>query len=310
MIYLAPIQGFTDYVYRKVYSKCFDGIDSFFIPYILLKNNRLPNKYNKEILVHNNPQKKVIPQVLVKDENELLHLSRLLSDLGYKEINLNLGCPYPMVTNRGKGSGLLPHPERIKSILSAFFEKELVKLSVKLRAGLNSPEEIEKIIPVLNEFPLTEVIFHPRIAKQLYSGEIIISAFQFAQKNLKHKLIYNGDIFSIKGFQNKKQLFPDVKHWMFGRGVLINPFLPTEIKSIVLTKEEKIEKLKEFHDSILEEYLKTMDNTGNTLNKMKQFWTYFSGNFPDKPKILKAIKKARSLTDFKIQTHHIFDKSG
>ena len=307
MIYLAPIQGFTDFVYRKAYSEVFCGVDAYFIPYVFIKNNQVTNKYKKEILFENNPQERIIPQVLIKDENELLQLSKLLSDFGYKEINLNLGCPYPMVTNRRKGAGLLPYPENIKSILSAFFEKGCIQLSIKLRAGLESPKEIENIIPVLNEFPLTEVIFHPRIAKQLYKGEIITSAFQFVLENLNHKLIYNGDIFSLNDFESKKQLFPGIKHWMLGRGVLMNSFLPAETKGLFFSKKEKTKKLKIFHDLILEEYFKTMDNDGNTLNKMKQFWTYFSYNFTDRSKTFRAIKKTRNLNDLKIQAQIIFE---
>jgi tRNA-dihydrouridine synthase B len=167
-VYQAPIQGFTDFVYRKVFYEIFREPDSFFIPYILLKNGELPKKYISEILPENNPQEKVIPQVLAANCEELLIQSEILKNYGYTEINLNLGCPYPMVTNRKRGSGLLPFPGEILKMLDGFFSKSNLKLSVKLRTGLTDPEEIKQIIPVLNEFPLSEVILHPRIARQLY----------------------------------------------------------------------------------------------------------------------------------------------
>ncbi len=298
MIYLAPIQGFTDFVYRKAYSQLFSEVDKYFIPYISVKNNQILKKYENEILLQNNPQKYVIPQVLAKDENELAFLSALLEDAGYKEINLNLGCPFPMVTNRGKGAGILPHPEKLKKMLANFFENSDLKLSIKLRAGLISPNEIENIIPVLNDFPLTEIIFHPRIAKQLYKGEINDSAFEFAIKNLNHKLVYNGDIFSLDDFNECRQKFPKIKDWMLGRGILMNPFLPEEIKNISISADDKIEKLIEFHQMIFEGYSETMDNQGNVLNKMKQFWSYFSYSFPNQKKVFKAIKKVRKLNDY------------
>ncbi|MCK5536099.1 MAG: tRNA-dihydrouridine synthase family protein, partial [Bacteroidales bacterium] len=276
MIYLAPIQGFTDFVYRKAYSLLFPEVDKYFIPYISVKNNQILKKYGNEILLQNNPQKYVIPQVLAKDENELVFLSELLKDAGYNEINFNLGCPFPMVTNRGKGAGLLPYPEKLKLMLVSFFERSNLKLSIKLRAGLNSPNEIENIIPVLNDFPLTEIIFHPRIAKQLYKGEINDTKFEFAIKNLMHKLVYNGDIFSLQDFNNRRKQFPQIDNWMIGRGILMNPFLPAQINDITISEEEKIEKLIEFHQLIIEGYSKTMDNQGNVINKMKQFWSYFS----------------------------------
>jgi len=305
-IYLAPLQGFTDFVYRKAYSEIFYGVDAFFIPYISVKNNQILRKYEKEILPENNPQNRVIPQVLASSANEMLFLSEILKNKGYNEINLNLGCPYPMVTNREKGAGFLPHPEKLKELLSSFFEKTNFKLSVKLRAGLNSANEIEQIIPVLNQFPLTEVIFHPRIAKQLYDGEILNSAFQFAQQNLEHKLVYNGNIFSVDDFKQCQQKYPDIDNFMLGRGILMNPFLPSEIKNIEISTKEKLEKLKEFHQLVFKYYSETMDNKGNVINKMKQFWIYFSYNFNNQKKTYKVIKKANTMNNYKREIGRIF----
>lgn len=306
MIYLAPIQGFTDFIYRKTYSQLFTEVDTFFIPYISVKNKQILKKHKKEILPENNPQDFVVPQVLAKDEDELIFLSKILNDFGYAEINLNLGCPFPMVTNRGKGAGLLPHPEKIKTMLAGFFEHSNQKLSIKLRSGLNSVKEIEKVISILNEFPLTEVIFHPRTAKQLYKGEIHSRAFQFAKENLKHKLVYNGAIFSLADFNECQNNFPEIHHWMLGRGILMNPFLPIEIKHIPISENEKIERLIEFHRLIFEGYSETMDNQGNVFNKMSQFWSYFSFNFPNQKKVFKGIKKSRNLATYNQEIKEAF----
>jgi tRNA-dihydrouridine synthase len=307
-IYLAPLQGFTDFVYRKAYCETFRGIDAVFIPYISVKNNQILKKYEKEILPENNPQIRVIPQVLANSSEEMLFLSQILYEKGYSEINLNLGCPYPMVTNRGMGAGLLPHPDKLHGILTSFFETSNLKLSVKMRAGLLAQTEIEQIVPVLNQFPLTEVIFHPRIAKQLYEGEIYHSAFQFAETHLKHKLVYNGDIFSPEDYKTKQNLFSQTTNWMLGRGVLMNPFLPAEINNIEITAREKLEKLKEFHQLIFELYSEKMDNEGNVLNKMKQFWIYFSYNFPEQRKCCKLINKANGRVKYQLAVRTIFSK--
>jgi tRNA-dihydrouridine synthase len=211
-----------------------------------------------------------------------------------------------MVTNREKGAGLLPQPDKVQKLLSSFFEKSNLRLSVKLRAGLQSANEIEQIIPVLNQFPLTEVIFHPRIAKQLYDGEILNSAFQFAQQNLKHKLVYNGSIVLVDDFTACRQKFPEIDNFMLGRGILMNPFLPAEIKNMDISSKEKPEKLKEFHQLVFKYYSECMDNEGNALNKMKQFWIYFSYNFNNQRKTFKAIKKASTMNRFKQEIHQIF----
>lgn len=263
-------------------------------------------KYEKEINLANNPQKRAVPQVLPKDGEEMLFLAKTLCNAGYTEINLNLGCPYPMVTKRGKGAGLLPNPKEIEKILDAFFNKTRLKLSVKMRAGLISEDEIERVIPVLNQFPLSEIIVHPRIAKQLYAGQIAGSAFEFASNNTKHKLVYNGDIFSVEDFETLKSKFPQIDTWMLGRGILMNPFLPSEIKGQSFSNSEKHQKLVEFHGKIFESYSQTMDNQGNVLNKMKQFWIYFSYNFKDPRKVLKSIKKASSMSKYREAVAGIF----
>ena len=306
LIYLAPLQGFTDFIYRKAYNEIFEGIDKFFVPYITVKNKEVLRKYEKEILIENNPQNHVVPQVLVNNADEILFLAKFLEERGHSEINLNLGCPYPMVTNRGMGAGLLPLPEKLHAILTYFFENSNLNLSVKLRAGLVSANEIEQILPVLNQFPLTEVILHSRIARQLYEGEIIDSAFEFAAANMKHRLVYNGDIFSFTDFNDRTQKFPGINHWMLGRGVLTNPFLPSEIKGVFYSDEEKRKKLVEFHKRIFKLYSEKMDNEGNVLNKMKQFWIYFSCNFGEQRKILKGIKKCGSLSKYVFEVKRIF----
>nr|WP_321354293.1 tRNA-dihydrouridine synthase family protein [uncultured Draconibacterium sp.] len=308
MIYLAPLQGFTDYVYRASYAEVFNTVDTYFIPYISLKNNEIPNKYICEILPENNTQSRVVPQILAKDAAEFELLENVLTDNGYSEFNLNLGCPYPMVTNRGKGSGLLPFPEEIYMILDHFYSHSKGTLSVKLRAGLKSADELNKVVEVLNQFSLKEVILHARVASQLYSGEIDENAFSYATQNLKHKLAYNGDIFSEQDFLDKQKKFPGIDTWMLGRGILMNPLLPHEIKGISVSEEERADLLYTFHQTMLEHYLEIMDNEGNALNKMKQFWIYFAHCFPNPQKVFKHVKKVKALNKYNPTVKSIFNE--
>ena len=306
MIYLAPLQGFTDFVYRKAHSQIFPGIDKYFIPYIVSKNDSVPRKYVQEIWPENNPSASVIPQVLAKNGKELLFLTAYLSEYGYREINLNLGCPYPMVTKRGRGAGLLPFPEDMKRMLSEYYKKSNASLSVKIRAGLENSFEIQPVIRVLNQFPLREIIVHPRTANQLYKGKVIENAFRWTIKNATLPLVYNGDIFSVEDFNKKKKKFEPVDNWMLGRGILKNLFLPYEIKKEFVQKIQKSEKLESFHEMVFEGYTAQLDNAGNVLNKMKQFWKYFSHHFENQRKIQKRIKKLRNPKIYKAEVKRIF----
>lgn len=305
MIYLAPLQGFTDFVYRKAYAGVFNGIDKYFIPYISVNNTGLLPKYEKEIRAENNLYGNAVPQILVKDADEMNYLVSILKNYGYHEINLNLGCPYPMVTNRGRGSGLLTDAQKVKEILSAFFESFSIKLSVKMRAGFDLPNQLEQIIPVLNDFPVSEVILHPRIASQLYKGSIYESAFEFASENLDHSLVFNGDINSIEDFNHRSKQFSQVSDWMIGRGVLKNVFLPSQIKGQHFSEFEKRTLLQNFNELVAASYIQNMDNEGNAANKISQFWSYFCYHFNDPKKQLKRIKKAKKLDAIKRVTTDI-----
>jgi tRNA-dihydrouridine synthase B len=302
MIYLAPLQGFTDYIYRKVYAGIFSGVDAFFIPYITVQHEQLSRKYGREILPSNNLYGRCIPQVLIRDEYELQFLVSVLKSHGYAEVNLNMGCPYPMVTNRGRGAALLKNPDKLRTILDTFFAAFNLKLSVKLRAGLKSPDELGAVIEVLNDFPLSEIILHPRSATQLYKGIINDEAFQQAVHESEHPVIYNGDIFSLADFEQRSAKFTTVDDWMLGRGVLMNVFLPEEVRGKFYAENEKRLLLSKFHSGIVEAYLQAADNEGNALNKLKQFWIYFSHHFRDQVRLLKKIKKAKTMLEFNTAT--------
>lgn len=294
MIYLAPLQGFTDCIFRQAYASVFAGIDRFFIPYIALQQGEILRKYDREVFPENNNQKLVVPQILAGDEQEARVLMIHLKNYGYSAVNLNLGCPYPMVTNRGRGAALLQKPAKLAKILEAVFSDFGMMISVKLRAGLHRPDELEQIVPVLNEFPLSEVILHARTAKQLYKGALCDPALAFAAATLKHSLVFNGDVFSRDDFRRRAAQFPAVKHWMLGRGVLMNAFLPAQLQGTVFTEAEKRAKLQHFHALVWEAHLRNADNAGNALNKLKQFWQYFSHHFLNQGRVYKSIKKLKA----------------
>jgi len=168
-IYFAPLQESTDYVYRNAHSKFFGSVDKYFAPYIVRQNDgSIKKSHSRDIQESNNIGYTLVPQILAGNTNDFVFLAKVLQDNGYSEINWNLGCPYPMVTNKGLGAGLLIHPDKIKAILEESLPQISTKVSVKLRTGLTSHDDILKVAMVLKEFPLSDIILHPRFAKQLY----------------------------------------------------------------------------------------------------------------------------------------------
>jgi len=307
-IYQAPLQGFTDFTFRKVFSEVFGGVDKYFIPYLSYgKGSEIKRSSLKEVLPENNTAQPVVPQVLFSDLQELIDLVMLLVNYGYSEINLNLGCPYPMATNKGRGAAWLEKPEALHEILRQLFGQAFqVNFSVKMRAGMTNNQDFKAITDVLNEYPLTEVIFHPRTASQMYTGKADPQLFAEMLPLVKHSLVYNGDLINLAEFKEMKSSFPEQTIWMIGRGLLIDPALALKLKGQITEPNELLRKKKEFHDRLLESYSARLEGSGHILMKMNQFWTYFSESFENPHKTMKLVKKSSNMLKYNAAVVEIF----
>lgn len=308
IIYQAPLQGFTDFIYRNVFHEVFGGIDKYFIPYLsYLKGKEIKKSQLKEILPENNKAMAAIPQVLFSNTAELVELVTILVDHGYQEINLNLGCPYPMATNRGRGAAWLEKPEALNETLQQLLGNGFpTKFSVKMRAGMKRNNDFIAVLEILNQFPLEEIIFHPRTADQMYDGKADSSLFSEAISLVKHPLVYNGDIFSETDFQELKTILPEQHCWMTGRGLLMNPLLALQMNGLEIDQKQRKQKLKEFHDRLFFEYSEKLQGSGHLLMKMNQFWSYFSESFENQHKAMKLVKKSGSVLKYNAAVVEIF----
>ena len=296
----SPLQGFTDFRFRNAFDKYFGGIDTFYSPYIRL-NGKLEIKpaYERDILPKNNTVQDVIPQVMTNDPDEFLFVAKYVQQFGYKELNWNLGCPYPMVTNRCMGSGLINHPDKINEVLEKAHSESNIIVSIKMRMGYENSEEILSVFPILEKYPIKNVAIHARIGKQLYKGGVDLDSFQRCLDNTGHKIYYNGDITSVEKFKELKQRFPSIDHWMIGRGLICDPFMPSMIKSCSLDyPANRNEIFSKFHDTIYDEYQQALSGDNHLILKMYHFWEYFSTSFSNPHKTLKKIKKAKSLKKY------------
>lgn len=301
VIYFAPLQESTDFVYRRAHAIHFGGIDKYFSPYITVqKEGEIKKSHLRDTMPANCSGYTLVPQIMAGNSPDFLFLSKHLSSLGYNEINWNLGCPYPMVTRRGLGSGLLPQPQTIREILENALPQLNCKISVKLRAGLDSQEDIVKVIPVLNDFPISEVIFHPRTASQLYSGSPDWDLFAEVSALCGSPLVYNGDLTSVESFRQASERFGSVNRWMIGRGLLKNPFLASEIKGAAQGREQRIAALESFHEDILQSYSALLSGQSHLLTRMTKFWEFFSELFPNPHKAYKRVKKSINLSKYEV----------
>ncbi len=307
-IYFAPLQESTDFIYRKAHALHFGGIDKYFSPYLMIqKDGSIKKSHLRDTAPENCSGYSLVPQILAGNSSDFLFLANHLEKMGYPEINWNLGCPYPMVTRKGMGSGLLPQPEKIREILDSSIPKLNCRISVKMRAGLVSTDEIFQVVPVLNDYPLAEVIFHSRIAKQLYSGTPDRDLFAQISGLIRHPLVYNGDLCDVDDFTHAQEKFLTVTNWMIGRGLLKNPFLALEIKGVQLPgKKEKVDLLEHFHEEILTGYTAMLSGQSHLITRMTKFWEYFCFLFPVPHKAFKRVKKSINLSKYEIAVRENF----
>jgi len=294
---LAPLQGYTDLVFRRAFAKYIGGIDQFYTPFLVLQNgDALKSSHRRE--VEPNTEKDLVPQFLGNSLREFVFFRDYLIDQGYKTMNWNLGCPFPMVAKKKKGSGLLPYPELIDKILSEGLDGR-IELSVKMRLGYVSNDEFEAVLAVLNKYNLSEIIIHPRLGSQMYKGELGLEAFGKAGQLTKHPIAYNGDICSLEDYQQRLNQFPDLDHMMIGRGVLRDLFLPLKIKGEALPSAgERLDLLQKLHGEIYDSYSSYLSGDTQLLSKLKPMWEYFAANFNNERKVYKGIKKAGSLKKY------------
>ena len=296
--YLAPLEGITTYVYRNAYHKYFRKMDKYFTPFIVPhKDKKFNTRELKELSPEHNQGLNVVPQLLTNNAEDFLKTAKDIVQMGYKEINLNLGCPSKTVVTKKKGAGFLEYPEELDRFLDEIYGNANFKISVKTRIGKDSPDEFYQLLEIYNKYPIEELTIHPRIQTDYYQNTPNLDMFKVAYEESKNPICYNGDIRTTDDLTSLTQQFPDLKHVMIGRGIIHNPGLLTTFDKEILLS---------FHNMILEEYIKISSGERNVLFKMKELWFYMLNLFEDAEKIGKKIKKTERLKEYEAIINMLF----
>lgn len=289
MLILAPMQGLTEILFRKTYSLLFpDAFDYAISPFLSITHGNLRDAGKKveDVLPENNQcSMPVVPQLLGHECEGFVELSNRLYELGYNEVNWNMGCPMRRVAAKHRGSGILPYPDEVDSILSYVIPRIKPSLSVKVRLGYNNPDDIDKIIPILNRFPLKDVTVHPRIGRQLYSGVPNLDKLEEILPEIKHKVIYNGDIFTAGDYGRIRARFPQITDVMIGRGALYNPLLPLQIRQryasdFTSSVADNHATPYEFINTLIDNIITMPVGNEAKCRKIKEYWCLLSKSLP------------------------------
>ena len=296
-IHFAPLQGYTDDVYRRIHHELMGGIQTYYTPFLRMEGGGVRSKDMRDIRPEFNEGVPVVPQIIVKSMKEFDFLSAIVEEKGYTRVDINMGCPFPLQAKHGRGSGLLAHVDIIEEMAKAIAAKSQLKFSVKMRLGWENDNEWRPVLNILNSTPLEQITLHPRIGTQQYKGSVSIEVFEEFYKSCKHPLIYNGDVTSVDDIRKLEEMYPKLAGVMIGRGLLARPSLALEYASgVELSWEKRRSLLLDFHDRMKAHYETTANSETQVHSRLRLFWEYMEEELGRKA--YKKIMKAGNLKNY------------
>ena len=303
MISLAPMEGLTGYVFRRVHAECFGALDRYYTPFVAPPHvgNGFSGRMRKEVVPALNEGLNVVPQLLTKNADEFVWAAHILAERGYREVNLNLGCPSGTVVAKGRGSGFLGHPDELKAFLQDICDRSPLPVSVKTRLGVESDDEYARLLDMYCALPLAELIVHPRVRRDFYKGTPRRSLYGETLDRAPFKVAYNGDIFGLDDLDSLLGEYPLTRHVMIGRGILANPALARMAKGGPAATASE---LRRFHDRLFEAY--EAEVGGNAVGRMKEWWFYAEHAFVDALAVRRAVRKVRKVDEYHAAVDKVF----
>ena len=297
--YFAPMEGITDAPYRKVHHSFFPGLDAYYMPFISPTMHRtLTNRESRDLPMADSVGFRAVPQILTKVPEDFLWAAEVCAQRGYDEVNLNVGCPSGTVVSKGKGAGMLADLGKLDELLDKVFEKAPLPVSVKTRLGMTETEEFPKLLDVFNQYPIKELIIHPRVRKQFYKGGVDMEMFRYALNHSKNPICYNGNLRTLSEVRAFEAEFPQVEAVMIGRGLVGNPAM--------FHPEADAVTIRAFHDALLETYIETFGSARNAIFRLKENWHCMIFLFEDSEKLWKKLRKTTDIAEYRAITAEIF----
>lgn len=290
--FFAPMEGLTDSIYRRLHHRYFPGIDRYYMAFISpTMHHSMTAKEKRDLPPAESEDFLAVPQVLTKVPEDFLWAANACHDLGYKEINLNMGCPSGTVVSKGKGAGMLADPDTLAVFLDEIYARSPVEISLKTRLGLKDPEEFPRLLEILNRYPVKELIVHPRVRADFYNKPIRREFFQYAMAHSKAPLCYNGNLYSKEDIEKTAAEYEGLDAVMLGRALIANP-------GMLCPGGTDRNTLMAFHGELLEEYRRVFGSDRNAMFRLKEGWGYMLCLFEDAEKLGKALRKTTRMDEY------------
>lgn len=300
---LAPMEGLTGSTFRRVHAASFGPLDRYYTPFLAPPHvgSGFGKKAMRELDPEANRDLDVVPQLLTKNADEFVWAAGLLADMGYREVNLNLGCPSGTVTAKGRGSGFLRDLDDLGAFLQDVCERSPLPVSVKTRLGIADDAEYDAVLDLYRRMPLAELIVHPRVQKDRYQGSPRAERYGQTLDSAPFPVAYNGDVFSVADLDALVAAYPATRHVMLGRGLLANPALA---RMAAGGRPASASELRGFHDRLFAAY--EAEIGGNAVFRMKEWWFYAKHAFADPMAVHRAVRKVKRLDEYEAAVDRVF----
>lgn len=296
-IYIAPVQGHTDAAWRHFHHAAYGGDNRYFTPFIRCDHGELRRQDLRDYTSELNDGLTLEPQVIFRDMEELDILLASLTAAGATEVNLNMGCPFPLQTGKGRGAGFLRNIAEGRKIPEVLANYPALSFSVKMRLGYDDPTEWKEMMTVLNSLNLRHIDVHPRVARQQYSGDLHMDQFEAILGESRNPVVFNGEIHTPDDIAAIAGKYPDIAGVMTARGVLGRTSLAAEYgEGKEWDRPKRIERMLGFHRELLDHYTSTLYGDSQIISKIKPFWEYAEAEIGRKA--WKAIRKAVNMAKY------------
>ena len=298
--YFAPMEGITDSIYRRIHHKYFAGVDRYYMPFLSPTVHRqLTHKEDRELPFADRVDFSAVPQILTKVPEDFLWAAKVCADRGYREVNINIGCPSGTVVSKGKGSGMLRDTDALDRFLDAVFSASPLPVSVKTRLGMENPEEFPAVLDIYNRYPIAELTIHPRVRKDFYKEPVREEWFAYACDHAKMPLCYNGNLCTKEQMDAVAKRYPAVESLMIGRALIGDP-------GLLDPNGTTAGQLQAFHDELMEAYIEAFGSARNAMFRLKENWGFLHLRFENTDKLWKRLRKTTDINEYKAITNEIF----
>lgn len=307
LLILAPMQDITDLPFWRVMSR-YGGPDVYYTEYFRVHRDSRPEKHILRSIDENPDGKPIIAQMIGQDLEALRRTALDLQKRRIVGIDINLGCPAPIVCKKDAGGGLLRHPEKIDAILSEVRDSVHLRFTVKTRIGFDSPDEFPALLDLFRRHAIDALTVHGRTVREMYKPVVHYDAIERAVRLMPCPVFANGNVRCAESARRIVEV-TGARGLMIGRGAIRNPWIFTQIREAytgeVQTRPTLLD-LREYIERLYEETRAPAMSQSGQVGKMKKYLGYIAPGLGEGDAFWTELKPTLTLSDlFAICDRHL-----